>query len=152
MRRYALAVLLLLLSSLTHAQYTTAPYTPLTAKADAVNQSTNVTSVTVYAVPAAGAGTYRVSCYAVVTTAATTSSTLPNCGIGWTDNDSGVALLASTVTPTNTANAAGAFGQGVQIINAKASSNITYQTSNYASSGATAMQYAVHVKVEYVGP
>ena len=121
------------------------------AKADAVLQSANLSSATLYAVPASGAGLYRASCYAVVTTAATTSSTLPSCVIGWTDNDSGVALSASTVTPTNTANAPGAFGQGIAVINAKASTNITYSTSGYVSSGATAMQYAFHVKLEALG-
>jgi hypothetical protein len=121
------------------------------AQVNLVNQSANIASTTLYAVPANGAGLYRVSCYAVETAADAASSTLPNVGIGWTDNDSGVALLANTVTPTNTANAPGAFGQGVQIIYAKASTNITYQTSNYASGTAAAMKYAVHIKLEYLG-
>jgi hypothetical protein len=121
------------------------------AKVDLVNQNANIASTTLYAVPANGAGMYRVSCYAVETTPDGASSTLPNIGIGWTDSDSGVALLAGTVTPTNTANAAGAFGQGIQTIYAKASTNITYQTSNYASGSAGVMKYAVHIKLEYLG-
>jgi hypothetical protein len=121
------------------------------AQVNLANQSANIASTTLYAVPANGAGMYRVSCYAVETTADGASSTLPNIGIGWTDSDSSVALVAGSVTPTNTANAAGAFGQGVQIIYAKASTNITYQTSNYASGTAGAMKYAVHIKLEYLG-
>jgi hypothetical protein len=116
-----------------------------------VNQNANVSSATLYAVPASGAGTYRVSCYAVETTADGASSTLPNIGIGWTDSDSSVSLLASTVTSTNTANAPGAFAQGIQTVYAKASTNITYQTSGYASGTAGAMKYAVHIKLEYLG-
>jgi hypothetical protein len=121
------------------------------AKIDLATQNANIASTTLYAVPAGGAGLYRVSCYAVMTTADGASSTLPNVGIGWTDNDSNVALLAGNVTPTNTANAAGAFGQGSQIIVAKGGTNITYQTSNYASGTAGAMKYSVHVRLEYLG-
>lgn len=114
-------------------------------------QAANITATTIYAVPAGGAGLYRVSAYAVETQAATTSSTLPNVGVLWTDSDSNVALSANTVTPTNTANAAGAFGPGDIVISAKGGTNIQFQTSNYASSGATPMQYAVHLRVEYLG-
>lgn len=121
------------------------------AQINLANQNANITSTTLYAVPAGGAGLYRVSCYAVVTTADGASSTLPNIGIGWTDNDSNVAVVASTVTPTNTANAAGAFGPGSQIISAKAGTNITYQTSNYASGTAGAMKYAMRIRLEYLG-
>ncbi len=121
------------------------------AQANLSAQAANVAATTIYAVPAGGAGMYRISCYASVTQAATTSSTLPNIGVLWTDNDSGVALSSTTVTPTNTANTLGAFGTGSIIIYAKASTNIQYQTSNYASSGATAMQYGAHIKVEFLG-
>lgn len=111
----------------------------------------NQSSTILYAVPASGAGMYRISAYAVETVPDGVSSTLPNIGIGWTDNDTSRPLLASTVTPTNTVNAVGAFGQGVQIINAQASTNITWQTSNYASGTAGAMNYAVRIRVEYLG-
>jgi hypothetical protein len=120
------------------------------AQVNLVNQNANISSTTAYAVPSAQGGFYRVSCYAVVTTADGASSTLPNIGVGWTDSDSSVALLAGTVTSTNTANAAGAFSQGQQIVYAKGGSNITYQTSNYASGTAGAMKYSVHIKVEYL--
>jgi hypothetical protein len=121
------------------------------AAVDLVNQSANVASATLYAVPASGAGMYRATCYAVVTTPDGASSTLPSVGIGWTDKDSSVALLANSVTSTNSANAAGAFGQGTQVFYAKASTNITYQTSSYASGTAGTMKYAVHIKLEYLG-
>ena len=121
------------------------------ASFNAVTQAANIGATTIYAVPGGAAGLYRVSAYAVVTQAATTSSTLPNIGVLWTDNDSNVALSANTLTPTNTANAPGAFGPGDIVISAKGGTNIQFQTSNYASSGATAMQYAVHLRVEYLG-
>lgn len=116
-----------------------------------VTQAANVTSQTLYSVPAGQDGTYRVSLYAEVTQAATTSSTLPNVGLGWTGRDSNTAVALPTATPTNPANALGALGNSTQNISCKGGTNITIQTSNYASSGATPMQYAVRAVVEYLG-
>jgi hypothetical protein len=121
------------------------------AQQNLVNQGANVTAATLYAVPAGKSGMYRVSAYAVETTADAASSTLPSVGIGWTDNDSSTVLSATAVTQTNTANAIGAFGYGQQILYAKASTNITYQTAGYASGTAGAMKYAVHIRLEYLG-
>jgi hypothetical protein len=123
----------------------------IVAKVDLATQNANISTTTLYAVPANEGGMYRASCYAVETTADGASSTLPNIGVGWTDADSSVALSAGNVTPTNTANAAGAFGQGSQIVYAKGGTNITYQTSNYASGTAGAMKYSVHIKLEKLG-
>jgi hypothetical protein len=150
MRKLFLAILLLV-PVVAWGQYLPPPFQLVTARVTtgtAVNA--NLPSSTVYAVPSGAGGLYRISVYAVETAADAASSTLPNVGIGWTDNDTSTALQASTVTPTNTANAVGAFGQGVQIINAKAGTNITYLTSNYASGTAGAMTYAVRIRVEYL--
>jgi hypothetical protein len=117
----------------------------------ATTLNANQSSATLYAVPAGGGGMYRAIAYAVVVTPDGASSTLPSVGIGWTDSDTSVGLLATNVTTTNTANAAGAFGQGVQVFNAKAGTNITWQTSSYASGTAGAMKYAVHIRLEYLG-
>lgn len=95
----------------------------------------------------AAAQMYRVSCYVVVTTAATTSSTLPSCVMGWTDGDNSTPQ-SFTLTPTNTGNALTTFQQAVMVLNAKAATAITYSTTGYASSGATAMQYAIHIRLE----
>jgi hypothetical protein len=119
------------------------------ASFNVATQAANIAPTTIYAVPTGGL--YRVAIYAVETQAATTSSTLPNVGVLWTDNDTNVALSAVTVTPTNTANALGAFGNADIVISAKSGTNIQYQTSNYASVGGTPMQYAVHLRVEYLG-
>jgi hypothetical protein len=150
MRKILLAVLLLI-PMIAWGQYFPPTFQIVTARVTtgtAVNA--NLPSATVYSVPSNAGGLYRISAYAVETAADAASSTLPNVGIGWTDNDTSTALQASTVTPTNTANAVGAFGQGVQIINAKAGTNITYLTSNYASGTAGAMTYAVRIRVEYL--
>jgi len=128
------------------------------AKADATAQTFNIARTLLYAVPATGSGTYRASCYLVVTKA-TTSSTLPSCAITFTDNDSNTST-SPTITATNTGNTVGTTnsatdpaGQnsGVLTFQAKASTNINYQTIGYASSGATPMQYAFHIKLEFLG-
>jgi hypothetical protein len=117
------------------------------AGADATAQAANIGTTTLYAVPAGEAGLYRASCYVVLTQAATTSSTMPSCSIGWTDANANVAEINS-VTSTGTNNTAGQYGTGSVIVNAAAGTNITYSTNGYATSGATAMQYAIHIKLE----
>ncbi|MCA7953836.1 LysM peptidoglycan-binding domain-containing protein [Burkholderia seminalis] len=105
----------------------------------------NQSNQQIYSVPANGF--YCVSAYNVVTTAATTSSTLPNVQILWTDADS--SAVPNYSTTSNTGNTAGTYNSGQVCIYAKGGTSINYQTSGYASSGATSMAYAVHVRVYY---
>jgi hypothetical protein len=123
----------------------------IVAKAGATGQSASIAATTLYAVPAAGAGLYRASCYVVLTTAAGTSSTMPSCAVNWTDNDSSTAEAAVSLTSTSTANAVGTTSAGPLLINVKASTNIQYSTLSYASNPAAAAQYAFHIKLEFLG-
>lgn len=130
----------------------------IVAKFDATNQTASVSTTTLYAVPSNGAGTYRLTCFAVISQAATTSSTLPGCNLNYTDQDSGVVIGAS-ITTGSTQNTTGTFTPLILAVTpangtfeAKASTNITFNFTGYASSGATPMAYAVHVKLEYLGP
>lgn len=116
-------------------------------KGDATGQTANVGVTNLYTVPSTGAGMYRVSCYVIVTTAATTSSTLPSCNLIWTDNDNSNNQSAN-VTATQTGNTVTTYGQGMTVINVKASTSVTWSTAGYATSGATSMAYAVHIKIE----
>jgi len=125
------------------------------AKYDATAQAANIGATTLYAVPANGGGMYRIIANVVLTQAATTSSTLPNCACVYTDNDSGVSENIAFI-PTSTANVVGTVVlgtnvSGMLVVNAKANTNIQIGTNSYASSGATPMQYAVHIKLEYLG-
>jgi hypothetical protein len=130
--------------------------------ANLVTQAAAVGPTTIRAVAANQAGMYRVSWSAVVTQAASTSSTLGGATTGfqvtYTDNDTGAAvttpLAAAPAAGTNTAysqtnsqNVVGAQASGVVIVNAKASTNIQYNFG-YTSVGATVMQYALHVRIE----
>jgi len=117
----------------------------------------NVGATLLYAVPASGVGLYRVSAHVVLTTAASVSSTLPNVQIVYTDVDTnGIVTIDATPilgiagigqTGALTANTVGTTASGVIVIDAHASSNINYQTVNYASSLA-GMTYSLHIRLE----
>lgn len=126
------------------------------------SNSAAITAANLIASPATS-GLYRVSVYAIVTTAATTSSALgagTNNGfiLAYTDPDSSVAQTA-TVPLWNGAGTANvpATGQtgnttttlltGSQIISAKAAVAITY-SFGYTSVGGTAMVYEITVTAE----
>ena len=90
------------------------------------------------------AGLYRVSWYARITRAATTSSSL-TVTIGWVDDSvsqtqSGAAMTGNTTTTNQS---------GSALIRVDRNSAITYETA-YASVGATTMQYRLDVVVEQV--
>lgn len=126
------------------------------AKNDSPAQTANIPATNL--LTAAAAGTYRLSCYVVITTAATTSSTMPSCSALWTDSDSSAAetvqittTSAANTVGTNSLSVANTGGAGVAVFQVKSVSNVQFQTSSYASTGGTAMQYAVHVKLEYLG-
>lgn len=107
----------------------------------------NVSTTGLFAVPSTGAGLYRVSCYVIVTTAATTSSTLPSCNIIWVDKDNANSQSAN-VTATSAGNTVTTYTQGQTIIDVAASTSVTWTTAGYATSGATSMVYAVHIRIE----
>lgn len=124
--------------------------TGVIAKADlnAQNSSIGTSTLTTPSV----AGVFRFSCEEVITQAATTSSTLPQCNLNWTDADSSVAL-SNNICATSTGNIVGQqCGPGSNansfFFSAKAGLAITWSTSGYASVGAQQMIYAVHVRLE----
>ena len=128
----------------------------LVAKVDLTAQAASIGSTLLYAVPASGAGMYRFDCYVVLTQAATTSSTLPQCQILWNDNDTN-SSESQNVTLTSGTNTVGLTGLMSTTVNpagvyeVKASTNVNYAVNGYASTGATPMQYAIHIKLEYLG-
>lgn len=126
------------------------------ATVDLTAQTAAIGTTTLYAVPASGAGQYRLSWDAKVTTAAGTSSTLGALTIVYTDPDGNAVTLtaaalqtggvvATTVT-TNSVTTAALVGIPLTL-NCKASTNITYAMA-YASNAANAMAYNLHIKLE----
>lgn len=127
------------------------------AKVDLTAQGAAIGATTLLSIPAAGM--YRVSYSAKVTTAATTSSTLGGAAgfqLIYTDADDSVVITTPTwwgggnngAAPTSAAlNTTQTQISGVLVVNAKAATNLQYLVG-YTSSGATPMQYSIHVKVE----
>ena len=112
---------------------------------DLTTQAANIAATTLLATPSAGV--YRVSAYIIVTQVATTSSTMPSVVITWTDKDNTTAQTL-TLTATSTGNALTTFAQAMAVLDATSGSNIQYSTTGYVSSGATPMQYALHLRIE----
>ncbi|HVI10221.1 MAG TPA: hypothetical protein VND65_18165 [Candidatus Binatia bacterium] len=128
---------------------------PAVAYVDLTAQTAAIAATTLYAVPAAGAGLYRLSWYAKVTTAAGSSSTLGALTITFTDQD-GVAQSitcaaqssAGTIETTDAGNTTTTLLSGLTItINANSSTNIQYAFA-YASNPASAMNYTLHIRLE----
>jgi hypothetical protein len=98
------------------------------------------------------AGLYEITYAAVVTQAATNSSTLGGANgfqVTYTDNDTGTSVT-TVAGPTNAGNSVGSQINGAIVVNAKTGTAITI-SFGYTSSGATVMQYALHVSVELIG-
>jgi hypothetical protein len=120
---------------------------------DLTAQGANIGATTIVT-PSAN-GYYRITGYEVLTRAATVSSTLPSVGVSWTDADSGVAEGPAFFLATGTTNTLGeqapcnSVGGACEIIfYAKSGVAIQYQTASYATSGATSMQFALHLRLE----
>ena len=90
------------------------------------------------------AGLYRVSYYARITRAATTSSSLV-VALGWTDGGVAQSYAGADMTGNTTATTQ----TGSVLIHVDAGQPVTY-AATYGSVGATAMQYGLSVTLEKV--
>lgn len=127
------------------------PTTSTIASADATAQVANIALTTLFTPTVSGI--YKVLAYIIVTQAATTSSTLPNVQISFTDQDNSTAQTINLNAAGATTNSLTTMFQEAIVISAKTSIAIQYQTGNtaaYASVGATAMQYALHIRLQQV--
>jgi hypothetical protein len=121
------------------------------ATVDLTGQTAAISATTIYAVPAAGAGMYRISWVATITTAATTSSVLGGANgfqVVYTDPaDSVVKTSVAGNSITSIANTTATSISGSLIAFCKLSTNLQY-SFGYTSVGGTPMAYNLHVKVE----
>lgn len=104
------------------------------------DQAASVASTTI-ASPLA-AGLYRVSYYARITQAATSSSTL-DVTIGWGDDDQTQTFAGATIN----GNTVTTYQNDSFLIHVTGGGGITYQL-DYTSTGATVMQYRFDIYVE----
>jgi len=94
--------------------------------------------------PTLGIGLYRVSTYARITQAASTSSSL-TVTLGWTDGTVACTYSGAAMTGNTTAT----MQSGSLMIRNDNLSPLTYSTA-YASSGGTVMQYRLDIAVEQI--
>jgi hypothetical protein len=152
-KKILLLLALVLIPTLAHAQtsglfapstwHLVQPPTQLSA------QSASIASTTLYTTPAAGY--YRICMNEELTRAATTSSTLPTMGIVYTsgiDSANKFYVLLGSGVVNNTNQTFNAGGGCSAPFFAAASTAIQYNALNYASSGATTMQYDLTISLE----
>lgn len=126
------------------------------AAIDLTAQSAAIGTTTLFTAGVSGAAQYQLNWNAKVTTAATTSSTLGGLTISWTDPDGVVQTVLApathgsspaTLVQTETGNTPTTWLIGVPLtLNVANSSSVTYAFA-YVSSGATAMQYNLHLRL-----
>lgn len=119
------------------------------AEANLTGQTAAIGPTTIYAVPASGAGMYRISYVATVTTVASVSSVLGGTNgfqVTYTNADGSV-VVTTAAGPTSNLNTTQAHVSGVLVVYAKASTNLQF-SFDYTSVNAAEMVYSLHVKVE----
>ena len=124
---------------------------PRVAVVDLTNQGAAIGATLLYAVPAAGAGMYRISWSATVTTTDGGGSTLGGTSgfqIQYTSpTDSVVKLTVAQTDWTSNANTTGTAVGGTAVVYAKLSTNINY-LMDYTSTTPGTMKYELHVEIE----
>jgi|TARA_R110001583_G_scaffold35623_6_gene118362 hypothetical protein len=111
---------------------------------DSVTGQSAAIGTTSIPLPTLGTGLYRVSTYARITQAASTSSSL-TVTLGWTDGTVACTQSGSAMTGNTTATTQ----SGSLMIRNDNLSPLTYSTA-YASSGGTVMQYRLDIAVEQI--
>lgn len=150
-------VLLLGYAALHGDSYSSGPGIRVVTKVDTTGLTANVASAALYAVPSGSVGLYMYCANLSETTAATTSSTLPNAFLSYTDNDSNATTpnaLVSSSSGNNTVGTVNGIGSSVTncyMLRPKPGTTINYGTSNYASNSAAQMTYAIHSRLFFLG-
>ncbi len=138
------------------------PFSPnIVNETDLVTQSAAIGSTLLFAVPVGGAGKYRVSWAARLTTIGTVSSTLGGAAgfqLVYTDADDSVVVTTPAwwgggnngAAPTSAAvNTTQGQESGVMVVNAKAATNINF-TFGYTANGAASMIFSLHITTEKI--
>lgn len=124
---------------------------PTVTNKDLTAQAAAIGATTLWSVPTGRPGVYRVSYSAVITTAATTSCILGGANgfqLVFTDNDT-AGSVTTLAGPINATNAIGSQVNGVVTANCKDGNPLQF-TFGYNSVGVTPMQFAIHIRVEYL--
>ena len=121
------------------------------ATVDLTAQSAAIGATTLYAVPATGAGMYRISWSATITTVDGAASVLGGTNgfqvVYTSPTDSVVKTTVPGNSVTSAANTTGTAVGGCEVVYAKASTNIQYKY-DYTSTTPGQMIYELHIKCE----
>ena len=112
---------------------------------NATAQAANINAVTMFTAPASGQNYYDVKAYFACTQAATSSSGAMGQYISYTDPDTNASQTVGLSGTAANCTTATAVSQTTAPIHVKASTTVTMTTYGYSSTGATPMQYAVHM-------
>jgi len=121
------------------------------APVDLTGQSAAISATTIFAVPAAGLGMYRVSWVATITTVDAVSSVLGGATgfqVKYTDGDDSVVKTTAAPVITSAANTTGTQISGTFNAYCKASTNLQYAFGYTAGGGQ--MRYNLHIRVERI--
>lgn len=116
------------------------------AKLGLTAQTANVAAALTYTAPVTGL--YRVSNYIVASNTAT-GGTLPAVTTVFTDSDSAVATTHTLASASTSA--AGTISEETYLAHVKVGGTVVLATTSYAAGSGTALQYAIHSRIEYVG-
>jgi hypothetical protein len=123
------------------------------ATVDLTAQAAAIAATTIYAVPASGAGLYRVSWVATITTVDATACTLGGTTgfrLTYTDaDDSVVKTIDDLIYHRSATNSTATSISGAVVAYCKASTNLQYLFGYLATGGQ--MRYNLHAKVDFLG-
>lgn len=123
------------------------PMSSALSKVGLTAQAANNANVVTY--PVAVNGQYEVLLYEVSTNTPT-GATLPAVTVTYTDKDSNTSVT-QTLASVSSVSAAGVVSQGQFVIHPKVGTNVVIATTSYAAGSGTALQYAIHTRVNYAG-
>lgn len=113
--------------------------------------SGNASQTTLYTTPPSSFLAYQVSVSGGIIRQATSSSTAPTVNITYTDADSNAVRSIPVPALGASLNSTGATSYNSSfLIYANTATAIGFNTTGYASSGATSMQYSLHIRIEAV--
>ena len=129
---------------------------PIIASINAVNQQANIVNTTILVgsppiTPITIAALYALSFAVYITTAATTSSTLPSLTITWTNRTNNAVQTATFSAAVPNSNSFTTMYTGQAIMSVASATNIQYSTAGYASVGGTVMQYEIRGTLQILG-
>ena len=116
------------------------------AKIGLTAQTANKAAYLTYTAPIQGL--YRVTNYIVAVNTAT-GGTLPAVTTVFTDQDSSVATTHTLASASTSA--AGTISEETYLAHVATAGTIVLATTSYAAGSGTALQYAVHSRIEYIG-